>query len=129
MTDRLLFSLLMRRKPKEFFQVYVKDMEEKLGVFRLSQKIESMQEFINSRFKHKTMRIERERGFVFYSWDSEDEVPLKSLSSGEQHEIVLIYEMLFKVKKDFLVLIDEPEISLHVAWQLRFLEDFLVSLT
>ena len=31
--------------------------------------------------------------------------------------------LLFRTKKDTLVLIDEPEISLHVVWQQEFLED------
>ncbi|MEC4851793.1 MAG: AAA family ATPase, partial [Jaaginema sp. PMC 1079.18] len=45
------------------------------------------------------------------------------LSSGEQHELVLLYELLFKVEPNSLVLIDEPELSLHVGWQVQFLKD------
>jgi predicted ATP-binding protein involved in virulence len=45
------------------------------------------------------------------------------LSSGEQHELVLLYELLFKVEPKSLVLIDEPELSLHVGWQVSFLKD------
>ncbi len=48
---------------------------------------------------------------------------MSALSSGEQHEVVLLYELLFRFEPDSLVLIDEPEISLHVAWQKKFLED------
>ena len=50
---------------------------------------------------------------------------LDQLSSGEQHEVVLLYELIFNVKDDVLVLIDEPEISLHVTWQKEFLSDLL----
>jgi predicted ATP-binding protein involved in virulence len=45
------------------------------------------------------------------------------LSSGEQHELVMLYELLFKVKPNSLILIDEPELSLHLAWQVQFLKD------
>ena len=45
------------------------------------------------------------------------------LSSGEQHQLVMLYELLFKVKPNSLILIDEPEISLHLAWQVQFLKD------
>jgi predicted ATP-binding protein involved in virulence len=31
--------------------------------------------------------------------------------------------MLFKVKPNSLILIDEPELSLHVVWQQEFLKD------
>ncbi|MFM0158773.1 AAA family ATPase, partial [Paraburkholderia sediminicola] len=47
------------------------------------------------------------------------------LSSGEQHEIVLMYDLLFRVRPNTLVLIDEPELSLHVTWQKAFLRDLL----
>ena len=50
---------------------------------------------------------------------------LRDLSSGEQHEVVLLYELIFNAKPDTLVLIDEPEISLHVTWQKAFLDDLI----
>jgi predicted ATP-binding protein involved in virulence len=45
------------------------------------------------------------------------------LSSGEQHELVILYELLFRVRENSIILIDEPEISLHVVWQHEFLKD------
>ena len=58
---------------------------------------------------------------------SDDNAPLllDSLSSGEQHELVLHYDLLFRVPSNTIVLIDEPELSLHVAWQKRFLSDLV----
>ena len=47
------------------------------------------------------------------------------LSSGEQHELVLFYELLFNVSSNSLILIDEPELSLHVFWQEQFLNDLI----
>lgn len=103
--------------------VYVEDAEKKLGIFDdLARKIKLFQEIVNSRFLYKRLHISREDGFVFTTSTGEP-LPLSALSSGEQQEIVLMYELLFRVKEDSLVLIDEPEISLHVAWQKRFLED------
>ena len=34
-----------------------------------------------------------------------------------------MYDLLFKVTKNTLVLLDEPELSLHVSWQKSFLAD------
>ena len=34
-----------------------------------------------------------------------------------------MFDLLFNVKAGSLVLIDEPEISLHVSWQLKFISD------
>ena len=67
--------------------------------------------------------IDTERGFVIRSTVTNRELSLQQLSSGEQHELVLIYELLFHVNENSLILIDEPEISLHVDWQMQFLDD------
>lgn len=50
-------------------------------------------------------------------------MPLKKLSSGEQHELILFYGLLFKTSPGSLIMIDEPEISLQVVWQEQFLQD------
>lgn len=51
------------------------------------------------------------------------ELPPTRLSSGEQHELILTYGLIFHSEPGQLVLIDEPEISLHAAWQRQFLPD------
>lgn len=54
------------------------------------------------------------------------EVPLESLSSGEKQMISLFARLyLYPGKK--LILIDEPELSLSLAWQRRILPDILRS--
>ena len=68
------------------------------------------------------MSISKKEGFIFKTSDEQDISPT-DLSSGEQHELVLNYELLFKVDPDSLILIDEPELSLHVIWQQQFLKD------
>ena len=70
------------------------------------------------------MRISKDRGFYFVT-GIDHVLDASSLSSGEQHELVLLYELLFNTRADSLILIDEPEISLHVAWQQQFLHDLL----
>ncbi|MEW6443210.1 MAG: AAA family ATPase [bacterium] len=105
--------------------VYVRDVEQKLGVFdAIAAKIDLFKSLINKRFRHKQMSISREHGLVFTT-DAGLPLQATSLSSGEQHEVILLYELLFKVRRDSLVLIDEPEISLHVAWQEQFLRDLI----
>ncbi|WP_218106666.1 AAA family ATPase [Micromonospora pallida] len=45
------------------------------------------------------------------------------LSSGEQHILALFTMLLFSTSPGSIVLIDEPEISLHAAWKHAFLTD------
>lgn len=107
---------------KQVLSVYIEDVEKKLAVFdNLSQRIELMKKIINQRFSYKAINIDKEKGFTF-TYDGNSLSPEK-LSSGEQHELVMLYELLFKVKQNSLILIDEPELSLHVEWQVNFLKD------
>jgi len=110
-------------RTKSVLSVYVNDTEKKLGVFdKLAAKIDLFKRIINQRFLYKKMSIGREKGLSFTT-PKDRPLPAARLSSGEQHELILLYELLFKVEPDSLILIDEPELSLHVAWQQQFLED------
>ena len=104
---------------------YLEDVERKLNVFdeRL-ERIELFKQIINTSFLYKRLSIDKDSGFVFTTDQGETVTP-NSLSSGEQHELVLAYQLLFKVKPRSLILIDEPEISLHVTWQHKFLPDIM----
>jgi predicted ATP-binding protein involved in virulence len=117
---------------KKVLAVYIGDVEKKLFVFGdLADKIDLFRRIVNSKFSYKEIVVSRDRGFIFRSKypqgrvddNVSDLLSPSSLSSGEQHELVLLYELLFKVKENSLVLIDEPELSLHVGWQVNFLRD------
>lgn len=104
--------------------LYVEDTKQKLEAYdNLLQKIEIFSTILNKkRLSFKRIDIDPEQGFKFQT-DKGRPLKLTQLSSGEQHQVVLLYELIFKTQEDVLVLIDEPEISLHVAWQKDFLED------
>ena len=106
--------------------VYLGDVEEKLKVFdELLKTLDLFTEILNSRcFVNKRISISKEYGLKFVTAKGTP-LELKDLSSGEQHEVVLLFGLLFQAKPNTLVLIDEPEISLHIAWQMPFLADML----
>jgi predicted ATP-binding protein involved in virulence len=108
---------------RDVLSVYIQDVEHKFSIFdELAAKIEFLTNIVNRRFLYKKLSISKDTGFVF-RMDNETPLSPIDLSSGEQHELVLLYELLFKVKPNSLLLIDEPEISLHMGWQEEFLGD------
>uniref|UniRef100_UPI00286A57AF AAA family ATPase n=1 Tax=Chamaesiphon sp. OTE_75_metabat_556 TaxID=2964692 RepID=UPI00286A57AF len=119
----------MDESTKNILSVYVEDVEKKLSVFNdIANKIDLLKEIINSKFTYKEISFNKRKGFVFrtlsdFSISDSDTLLPTDLSSGEQHELVLLYQLLFKVEPKSLVLIDEPELSLHVGWQVQFLKD------
>ncbi|MEQ8752939.1 MAG: AAA family ATPase [Coleofasciculus sp. G1-WW12-02] len=108
---------------KKVLAVYIEDAENKLSLFDdMAKKIDLLKRIINKKFYYKHMKINKNGGFSFVTDDGKFLHPT-NLSSGEQHELVLLYELLFKVEPNSLILIDEPELSLHVEWQVQFIKD------
>jgi len=61
--------------------------------------------------------------------EQKEEIPsidYKDLSSGEK-QIVSLFSHLILIKKKYFIIIDEPELSLSVPWQERFLPDVINS--
>lgn len=114
----------IRQEDTKVLTLYVKDTEKKLAAYDdIFRKIELFSRILNKkRLSFKKVKIDASRGFYFVT-DFDEPLKLTQLSSGEQHQVVLLYELIFKTEKNVLVLIDEPEISLHVAWQKEFLKD------
>jgi predicted ATP-binding protein involved in virulence len=114
------------RDYSELWDLYVEDSLDKLKPYKkLYEKIDLFVSLLNEKaFSFKRVRISKEKGFYFTSDISLDEIPLDGLSSGEQNQVIVYYEMIFNSDRDSVILIDEPEISLHVAWQKEFLSSF-----
>lgn len=102
----------------------MQDTKQKLEVFDdLINRLDLFTEIINSKLNFKKIIISNENGLTVIK-DDGTELDTSKLSSGEQQIIVLYYELIFGVKDKLTLLIDEPEISLHVAWQRELLKDF-----
>lgn len=109
---------------KQVFRVYLDDMEIKLDVFKgFAERVQLFTDMINGLFKYKRLEVGPEQGFHFRSDEGRTLSPA-DLSSGEQHQLVLLFDLLFRVKDGALILVDEPEISLHVEWQQKVLANF-----
>jgi predicted ATP-binding protein involved in virulence len=108
---------------KRMLVVYLEDMERKNAVVkRTADRVNLFLDLVNARLMLKEIQLDEQDGFMVRTASGSLIAPDK-LSSGEQHEIVITYELLFEVPEGALVLIDEPELSLHVHWQLQFLQD------
>jgi len=110
---------------RSMMTLYIDDNKEKLIVVKpIGERIKLFSSMLNSKLRNKEIIIDHEDGFRIRD-RNHDPIPLTALSSGEQHEIVLAYDLLFKTVPNSLVLIDEPELSLHLTWQVHFLPDLL----
>ena len=111
---------------RQNLSLYVADTEEKLNALSsLSSSINLFRSLIDKSFNHKTIIFNKEYGFKFKTTYSGAEVLPRNLSSGEQHELVMFYDWIFNTTSKTLILIDEPELSLHIKWQLSYVDELL----
>ena len=109
---------------RDVLAVYAADAQKKLGVFdRVFTRIDMFQRIANARLMGKYLNVSS-KGFNVTD-SSGTPLDLEMLSSGEQHELVFLYSLLFQVEDNSLILFDEPELSLHVAWQEVLLDDLV----
>ncbi|MEV6194791.1 AAA family ATPase [Streptomyces sp. NPDC051920] len=103
---------------------YLSDTKQKLATFEpLRRRLEPFMEFLRRHYKGKKIRIDAQEGFQISSAKTDDKISPAHLSSGEQQMFVLSHKLLFESTPGTLVMIDEPELSLHVLWQSTFVDD------
>jgi predicted ATP-binding protein involved in virulence len=102
-----------------FYQGTLKKLQ---GLELLANKINLFKELVNSKIAGKSLDVNLE-GYEVRNRRGKL-LALDSLSSGEQHQIVLLFDLIFSGDQgNILYLIDEPELSLHVSWQEQFASD------
>lgn len=102
----------------DIFLGTLEPLEEQYSRLKLFRKI------FNERNKvtQKEIRYEN-REIVLYVRG--EKLPLSVLSSGEKHDFVMFFNLIFNSEDKDIVLIDEPEISLHISWQESYLDYLL----
>jgi len=86
--------------------------------YQLSESVIVFKDILNSFFFDKDIQIDEKNNIVLMM-DTGVTLPLNDLSAGEKQILIIFYRILFQTVPGSLVMIDEPEISLHVAWQQR----------
>ncbi len=93
-------------------------LDDLTSIFRLKRMLE----------EHFGKKISLQRGRFIFSDISSNHLTINQLSSGEKQLILLYWKILSVMERDALeniVLIDEPELSLHIGWQRDFVENLL----
>lgn len=110
---------------KSMLTIYYQDTEKKLHFLSdVAEKLLLFLDMANQKLgDNKKISVNSTNGIQIMQRNSIEPIKLEDLSSGEQQEIILLYRLIFNSNKNDYLLIDEPEISLHVSWQRQFLND------
>ena len=107
---------------KKYGSIVEKLLNDEFSIKHEVDKLEKFMELINRyEFINKKISISEKDGFRFKLTDEYNTiVDLDDLSSGERQYLMLVYKMLFESSEHTLVLVDEPENSMHMSWILEF---------
>lgn len=109
---------------RRILNVFLDDWERKLQpLLPIHEKLKSLRRIVETKFIGKEMFLSPKGQIRFRSKVNGRPVPVHALSSGEQHLLAVFSMLLFSARGGSLVLIDEPEISMHAAWKHSFLDD------
>lgn len=111
---------------KKVLSQYVDDMNDKMDRFNeLYQKMSLYKRVVTSKVLSEKAIDFSENGLTVRNVKGRILSDLHKLSSGEQNLLILYYNLIFKSNGKTILLIDEPENSLHVAWQCKMLDDYI----
>ncbi|OFX26677.1 MAG: hypothetical protein A2041_00995 [Bacteroidetes bacterium GWA2_31_9b] len=94
----------------------------------LDDAIKKFRDVCNKYLEDKEFRYnESAVKIAVYRKGTDDDVKLNKLSSGEKQIISLFSKIYLEFSKNYVVLFDEPELSLSIEWQKQLLPDIVSS--
>ncbi len=83
----------------------------------ISSRIDTLFLLINQLFEHTGKRIEIDLSNKIVFKTENGVIQLEQLSSGEKQLLIILFKVFLMDNQPFILLMDEPEISLHISWQ------------
>ena len=97
------------------------DPDGQLKAAEVSYPKRRFQDLADELFADTGKKIIRSKNEIMFEQDGDELLPYK-LSSGEKQLLVILLTVLVQDKQPCVLLMDEPEVSLHVEWQQRIIE-------
>lgn len=97
------------------------DPDGQLRAAEVSYPKRRFQDLADELFADTGKKIIRSKNEIMFAQDGDELLPYK-LSSGEKQMLVILLTVLVQDKQPCVLLMDEPEVSLHVEWQQRIIE-------
>jgi ABC-type transport system involved in cytochrome c biogenesis ATPase subunit len=107
----------------QLLEIYQEKRDHEQAVESFAQVIASYfnYEGTEKKFQFDKLTVEAKAVNIY----TEDDLKLGTLSSGEKQIVSIFARLYLDAKKKYLILIDEPELSLSMEWQQKFLPDVL----
>ena len=77
---------------------------------------------VNEAFKETGKVINNDTEKLAFVIDEKTSIPADKLSSGEKQLLIILLTVLLEDGKEYVLMMDEPEISLHISWQYKLID-------
>lgn len=109
----------------EVLKLYLTDLDKKLSSIEpYYDKLSTFDKMVSGKHLSYKQLLFKDDKMQVVGLDGH-EIPIRKLSSGEQNLLVLCHNLVFGLDNKNILLIDEPENSLHMAWLQEMLEDYI----
>lgn len=107
-----------------FFDYRMKMLNFPKEADTIQQRIDKFFTLVNSLFEEtgKEITIDPQNNILVFSIKGTEKIQLDQLSSGEKQILLILTTVFLQEEKPNILLMDEPEISLHINWQDRLIE-------
>lgn len=120
--DELENLVIKNKKAYSFFDYRMRALNFPEESNTVNERIEKFIVLVNTFFKEtkKQMEIDRQENSLMFIDESNNplhKITLEQLSAGEKQMLLILLTVFLMDRKPAVLLMDEPELSLHVTWQ------------
>ena len=123
--ERLMQVVLQNESQNSFFNYRMRALNYPEESQRISGRIETLFKVIDGFFEDsgKHIAIERDTNMLVFKEGSDEEtISLAMLSAGEKQLLLMLLTVFLMDERPAVLLMDEPEVSLHIEWQERLIK-------
>ena len=80
---------------------------------------------VNEAFKETGKIIDKDADKLRFNIDEKTTIGADGLSSGEKQLLIILLTVLLEDGQEYVLMMDEPEISMHISWQYKFIDMIL----
>lgn len=80
------------------------------------------EELVNEAFKETGKVIDKDADKLRFIIDDNTTIGADGLSSGEKQLLIILLTTLLEDGEEYILIMDEPEISLHISWQYKLID-------
>lgn len=121
LTQALEYVIYQNKEAFSFFNYRMRMIDFPNEADIIKGRIQHFFDIIDKLFADTNKKIDIQDSRLVFQQD-EDLVEVNQLSSGEKQLLLILLNVFLLKEENAVILMDEPEISLHITWQYRLLD-------